>query len=78
MAWENVPAKLAQYREMEYGGDDVADRLLADFGVFADEDLDMIPAYRRQEFEDQLDYRMGACANLTDSGGWTPEKLRKV
>lgn len=78
MAWEDVPAKLAHYRTLEYEADVNADRLLANFGVFDDADLDMIPVYKRAEFEEQLDYRIGACENLAVSVGWSPEKLRKV
>lgn len=79
MAWADVPAKLAKYRTIQYGGDVEADKLLNAFGVFGgDEDLVMVPSYRRAEFEEKLDYRLGACEQLVTSKAWSPEMLRKV
>ncbi len=77
MSWEQVPAKLTEYRNIEYGGDVAADRLLAAYGVL-DGDINMIPAYRRDAFEDDLDYRLGACRELVKSKAWSPDTLRKV
>lgn len=78
MAWEDVPAKLAKYRAMEYGGDKEADRLIKSFFILSDEDIDMIPVEHRADFEAQLDYRIGACENLASSVGWSKEKLRQA
>lgn len=78
MSWPQVPAKLAQYRSIEYGGNDIADRFIKDFGILHDSDLDMVPLYKRAEFEAELDYRIGACLNLATSTGWRPDKLRQV
>jgi hypothetical protein len=78
MSWNDVPAKLAQYRTIEYGGDAVADQFRNNYGILSDADLDMLPVYKRVEFEAELDYRIGACENLSGSKAWRPETLRQV
>ena len=79
MAWEDVPAKLAQYDEEPYAdnsnGTTASFKLLASFHVTDPEHI--IPQLR-QEFEDQLDYRLGACVNLRNSRGWPGEVLRRT
>lgn len=72
MAWADVDAKMARYIEIEYGGLDNAARLLAAFNA---DTTDEVPVHRRDEFEEQLDYRLGACENLVRSRGINPKKL---
>lgn len=78
MAWSEVPAKLSKYRSQEYGGDEQADKLLGQFFIHSDADIDMIPAYKRDDFERELDHRQSACDNLATSRAWSPAMLRKV
>lgn len=85
MAWEDVPAKMAEYRAIEYGGDANADSLLAAFyGWRTNADLsrtyseEYVPEKLRAEFGDALDHRLEACRNLTKSRAWTPDELRRV
>jgi len=79
MAWVDVPAKLAQYDEEPYAdnsNDTTASfKLLASFHV---ETLEQILPGLRDEFEEQLDYRLGACVNLRKSKGWKGDKLNKA
>lgn len=71
MAWEDVPTKLAQYDEATYApnreGMTASNALLLEFDVTQVSDL---PVHRRTEFEDALDYRLGACVNLASSRAW--------
>lgn len=78
MAWADILARLAHYRTLEYEANVNADRLIRSFGATSDAEIDMIPVYRRDEFEQQLEYRIGACENLAASGGWSGDKLRQV
>lgn len=61
MAWEDVPTKLAQYALELYAPATADVVLLREFGVT---NVDDVPVDRRDEFEFQLDYRLGACVNL--------------
>lgn len=79
MAWEDVPAKLAQY-DLEPYADNSNDttasfKLLALYHVETPEQI--LPG-RRDSFEEDLDYRLGACINLRNSRGWPASKLRQV
>lgn len=84
MAWVDVPAKLAGYRTMEYGGDRQADALLAAYGGIrrngneAVYSLDFVPPSEQKPLEDELDYRIGACENLAKGRGWSREQLNQV
>lgn len=72
MAWEDVPAKMARYIDIEYGGLDNAARLLAKFKA---DTVDEVPVQLRVEFEEQLDYRLGACENLVRSRAINPKRI---
>lgn len=72
MAWEDVPAKMARYIDIEYGGLDNAARLLANFKA---DTVDEVPVQLRVEFEEQLDYRLGACENLVRSRAINPKRI---
>lgn len=84
MAWEDVPAKLAEYRTIEYGGDENADRLLAAFYGWQPQSnprvygIEYVPEKLHAEFEDALDYRLNACRELVRSRAWDKEKIRRV
>lgn len=78
MSWDQVPSKLAKYRTLEYSDDATVDQFRNNYGILSDADLDMLPVYKRIEFEAELDYRIGACENLAASKAWTPDMLRKV
>ena len=84
MPWADVPAKMVEYRAIEYGGDEQADKLCAAFygwqpnvtpRVYSEE---YVPERLRGAFEEALDYRLGACRELVTSRGWSREKLRRV
>lgn len=79
MAWADVPAKLTQWRAMEYYQDnpDGVDSLFYLFGGTPD-NLATIPATRQGDFEATLDYRINACTNLANSRGWSREMLNQV
>lgn len=85
MAWADVPAKLAGYRTMEYGGDRQADALLAAYGGIrrnadgsADYSLVYVPDSEKTPLEQELDYRIGACENLAKGRGWSRNQLNQV
>lgn len=85
MAWQDVPAKMTEYRAIEYGGDANADKLLAAYfgwrnlpGGGREYSEEYVPERLRPDFEVALDYRLGACRNLVKSRGWSGEKLRQV
>jgi len=77
MAWDNVPTKLAIYRTMQYGGTDAEFRLIAAF-VPAPWPIavENVPVAQRTEFELELDKRMGACKNLSNSRAIPPAALQ--
>lgn len=64
MAWTDVQAKLAEYVLETYAPDNADTTLLAYYGATT---LDEVPEHRREEFETDLDYRLGACKNLAAS-----------
>ena len=82
MAWEDVPAKLAQLDAEEYTDDTQGTtnsaKLIAQFtnGSSFDEN-DILPEMR-DEFEKQLDYRLGAMVNLRKSKAWPLNVLRAI
>ena len=82
MAWADVPAKLAQLDTEEYTDDTQGTtnsaKLIAEFtnGKSFDEN-DILPELR-DEFEKQLDYRLGAMVNLRKSKAWPIEVLRAI
>jgi hypothetical protein len=77
MAWADVPAKLALWSGKEYYMTDGIARLIADYdGHFSDPSS--VPVEKRAEFEERLDYYLGATDNLAASVAWTPEMLRRV
>lgn len=78
MAWEDVPAKLDEYEAAEYAPPDARGALIRAYSNGQSEDIADIPEHRRVEFEEQLDYRLGACLNLAASRAWTPDMLRKA
>lgn len=79
MAWSDVPAKLAQYDAEPYAdnsnGTTASYKLLRSFAAST---ADEVPAHMRETFEDQLDYRLGACINLRKSKAWPVEVLRAI
>lgn len=86
MAWEDVPEKLVAYDAETYAdntkGTTASVKLIGKYtsGHFG-LDIDMtstlllIPAARREEFEEELDYRYGAVVNLRESRAIKPELL---
>ena len=64
MAWSDVPAKLSEYEDEEYAPPRARERLLAAFDATR---LSDVAVERRVEFEEALDYRLGACVNLRKS-----------
>lgn len=79
MAWADVPAKLAQLDAEEYTDDTqgttASFKLLASFKAAT---VDDVPLEMRDEFEKQLDYRLGAMVNLRNSKAWPIEVLRAI
>jgi hypothetical protein len=77
MAWADVPAKLEKYRDQDYGGDDQADKLIEAYGGRDPRtgvlDVNNVMENYRQGFEEELDYRIGACENLETSKAWKPK-----
>lgn len=82
MAWADVPAKLAQLDAEEYTDDTQGTtnsaKLVAQFtnGLSFDEN-DILPELR-DEFEKQLDYRLGAMVNLRKSKALPINVLRAI
>lgn len=74
MAWADVPAKFAQYQTIEYGGEEAAERLLAAYHV---SEVGDVLVDLREDFENDLDYRLGACENLVSSKAIHPRALMK-
>ena len=77
MAWADVPAKLVEWSLKEYYMTDGIGRLVADYGGKG-EDPQSVPPGKRVEFEERLDYYLGATDNLKASVAWTPEMLRRA
>lgn len=84
MAWEDVPAKLIAYDAETYAdntkGTTASVKLIGKytgghFGLDMTSTLLLIPAARREEFEEELDYRYGAVVNLRESRAIKPELL---
>jgi hypothetical protein len=71
MAWEDVPAKLAQYDTTLYAPENAAAKLLA---LYQATKLSEVAVDQREDFEDKLDYRLGACLNLAASKAIRPAK----
>lgn len=71
MAWIEVPTKLRQYAVSEYAPVNADLTLLAEYGA---RDLNGVPEARREDFESDLDYRLGACVNLANSKAMRPSK----
>lgn len=69
MAWADVPAKLAQLDSEEYTdnsqGTTASYKLLRSFNV--DSVSAITDPVAQEEFEKQLDYRLGAMVNLRNS-----------
>lgn len=73
MAWNDVPAKLAQYAQERYAPPDAVRTLFNEFGVPTTVVAD-VPELKRADFEAALDYRLGACINLRKSRAWRNTK----
>jgi len=69
MAWSDVPTKLAEYAAEEYAPDDAVATLLSFYDVVSVED---VSAHLQDEFERDLNYRLGACINLKNSKAVKP------
>lgn len=69
MAWIDVPGKLANYDAELYAPDNAGARLLLNYGAMS---LADVAEHRRDEFEADLDYRLGACVNLRNSKAVRP------
>lgn len=82
MAWADVPAKLAQLDAEEYTDDTQGTtnsaKLVFSFTNGQSEDPNAILPELRDEFEKQLDYRLGAMVNLRNSKAWPIEILRAI
>lgn len=79
MTWADVPAKMTAYDAEEYAdnsnGTTASFKLLASFNATV---LSGVPVDAQDEFEQQLNARLGACINLRTSKGWGRNKLNKV
>lgn len=79
MSWADVPTKIAQYDAETYAdnsnGTTASFKLLASFGAAT---LADIPPHQYADFEEKLDYRLGACINLRNSRAWPVEWLRAI
>lgn len=77
MAWEDVPAKATAYNTEPYSyaqeGETATQRLIREFTNGQGTTLDDVPVERRGEFEEQLDYRLGACENVDRARAWKPK-----
>ena len=71
MAWDDVPEKMVSYVTEKYADDNAGFKLLAyyDAKTLAD-----VLVHRREEFETDLDYRLGACINLRNSVAVRPKR----
>lgn len=81
MAWADVPAKFEQYMTIDYGGAANATNLVRRYVPFDTgkaATLDNIPVDKREDFESDLDYQLGACKNLVTSRSWHPQPVRKL
>lgn len=76
MDWSDVPQALNNYDSMTYAdntnGTTAGQKLVRSFTNGSD-DLNAVPVDRREEFMEQLVYRMGACENLVNSRAWRPK-----
>lgn len=70
MAWTDVPNKLTQYEGEDYAPTNARATLLAFYGV---EDVADVPENRQEDFENDLDHRLGACINLRTSKAVRPQ-----
>lgn len=70
MSWDEVPNKLVQYAAEQYAPENAAESLLNQYGALT---VDHVPAHRREEFEADLDYMLGACVNLRNSVAVGPQ-----
>lgn len=66
MAWSDVPTKLAEYAAEEYAPPTADATLLNEYGA---ETLPDVPEHRREDFEADVDCRLGACRNIKVSRG---------
>lgn len=73
MSWADVPTKYAQYVAEPYADENAGPKLLA---FFKAETLADVPVLRRAEFEEMLDYRLGACVNLRGSVAINPKAFK--
>jgi len=71
MAWEDVPQKMIDYGNEPYAKPDGPQTLLQEYGAATINDV--WPEHR-EDFEADLDYRLGACINLRNSKAWKPGK----
>ncbi len=82
MAWVDVPAKLAQLDAEEYtddtNGTTASAKLIFSFTNGKSDDPEMILPEMRDEFEKQLDYRLGAMVNLRKSKALPIEVLKTL
>lgn len=82
MTWADVPAKLAQLDAEEYTDDTQGTtnsvKLVFSFTNGQSEDPNAILPELRDEFEKQLDYRLGAMVNLRKSKAWPINVLRAI
>lgn len=80
MAWADITAKLAAYDAEPYAdnsnGTTASYKLLRSFNV--DSAAQITDPVAQVEFEEQLDYRFGACVNLRNSRGWPLNVLRSI
>lgn len=80
MAWADVPAKLAQLDAEEYTDD--AEGTTASYKLLRSFNVGNVSALTdpiaQDEFEKQLDYRLGAMVNLRNSKAWPIEILRAI
>lgn len=85
MAWEDVPEKIIAYDAEEYAdntkGTTASQKLIGKYSPFTRTwngpsiPLETVPVARREEFEEELDYRLGAVINLRESRAIRPELL---
>lgn len=76
MDWSEVPQVLDYYDGLTYAdntnGTLASQKLIRSFTNGSD-DVSDVPVQQREAFMEQLQYRMGACVNLSNSRGLRPQ-----
>ena len=77
MAWSDIPQKIAVLEAEPYYAANTVKNLIKAYGgtqLNGPDSVDLIPDYRRADFEEQIDYYTEACKNLFNSRAVRPSK----